>query len=99
MGYDYEEHGFPVSSMRNHTGATLFPQDIDAYLKAEISRHSIAGPFSSIPFQDRMAVSPLNSVPKKDSSERRVILDLSWPLRTSVNDGIHKNLHEGEEHP
>jgi hypothetical protein len=26
-----------------------------------------------------MAISPLNSVPKKDSLERRVIVDLSFP--------------------
>ena len=40
---------------------------------------------------------PLNSVPKKDSTERRIILDLSWPLDTSVNAGIDKPLQEGVE--
>ena len=42
-------------------------------------------------------MSPLNSVSKKDSAERRIILDLSWPLNTTVNAGIDKSLHEGVE--
>ena len=33
-------------------------------------------------------VTPLNTVPKRDSAERRVIVDLSWPCETSVNDAI-----------
>jgi len=32
--------------------------------------------------------SPLNTVAKRDSDERRVIVDLSWLCGTSVNDGI-----------
>lgn len=97
VGYDYEQFGFPVSQSRNHSGATNFPRDLDLYLDMELARHSVAGPFSSPPFSGRLAVSPLNSVPKKDSAERRIILDLSWPLNTSVNAGIDKSLHEGVE--
>ena len=44
-----------------------------------------------------MAVSPLNTVPKKDTMECRVILDLSWPPDTSVNDAILPNLVDGLE--
>ena len=95
MGYDYEKYGFPVSQLRNHSGAINYPDELDIYLEAELARHSIAGPFLSPPFSGRMAISPLNSVPKKDSAERRIILDLSWPLNTSVNIGIDKSLHEG----
>ena len=43
-----------------------------------------------------IALSPLNSVPKPDSDERRFILDLSWPAGSSVNDGISKDLFLGE---
>lgn len=46
-----------------------------------------------------MAVSPLNTVPKKDTTDRRVILDLSWPPGTSVNDGILPNVVDGSEFP
>ena len=97
VGYDYRQFGFPVSQLRNHTGATNYPCDLALYLDTELSRHSVAGPFSSPPFSGRLAVSPLNSVPKKDSNERRIILDLSWPLNMSVNAGIDKSLHEGVE--
>ena len=97
VGYDYEQFGFPVSQLRNHSGATNFPCDLDLYLDRELARHSVAGPFSSPPFSGRLAVSPLNSLTKKDSAERRIILDLSWPLNTSVNAGIDKSLHEGVE--
>jgi hypothetical protein len=40
-----------------------------------------------------MAISALNSVPKKDSLERRVIVDLSFPEGLAVNDGIYHDNH------
>ena len=97
VGYDYEKYGFPVSQLRNHLGAINYPNDLDIYLKAELARSSIAEPFLSPPFSGRLAISPLNSVPKKDLTERHIILDLSWPLNMSVNTGIDKSLHEGME--
>lgn len=42
-------------------------------------------------------MSPLYSVPKKDSSERRVILDLSYPKAASINDDINKDLYLDEK--
>ncbi|KXJ18189.1 Alpha-1,6-mannosylglycoprotein 6-beta-N-acetylglucosaminyltransferase A [Exaiptasia diaphana] len=96
VGYDYETFLFPVSQPRNHNGATQFPDNIDRYFREQISRAAIAGPFSDIPFQQGLAISPLNSVEKKDSTDRRVILDLSWPHNSSVNDGISKSMYEGE---
>lgn len=44
-----------------------------------------------------MAIFPLHSVPKKDSLERRVIVDLSFPEGLAVNDGISKDLYLGEK--
>jgi len=41
------------------------------------------------------AVSPLNPVLKPDTTERRYILDLSWPEGSSVNDGISKDFYLG----
>jgi hypothetical protein len=40
-------------------------------------------------------LSPLHSVPNKDSSERRVIVDLSFPEGESVNFGILKDEYLG----
>jgi hypothetical protein len=47
--------------------------------RKEASYGSIIGPFESNPFDCQFKISPVNSVTKKDSSERRVILDLSFP--------------------
>ena len=70
VGYDYEKYGFPVSQLRNHSGAINYPNKLDIYLEAELVRFSIAGPFLSPPFSGRIAISPLNSVPKKDLTEQ-----------------------------
>ena len=97
VGYLYDVHGFPLSNFRNHSGALNFPSDMHSYLQGELARKSVVGPFISVPFRNGMAVSPLYTVPKKDTSERRVILDLSWPPGTSVNDGILPNVLDGSE--
>ena len=39
----------------------------------------------------------MNTVPKSGSSERRVILDLSYPKGASVNDYISKGFYLGEK--
>lgn len=102
----FMEYGWPVSHNgsevpnhcdRNHGGATSFPVEIDKYLKSEVSNSAVLGPFIHDPFVGRSAFSPLNSVEKKDSEERRVILDLSYPKGKSVNDGIEKGQYLGEE--
>ena len=97
VGYDYSTQGFPVSQLRNHQGALLFPDAIDSYLQNEICRNAVLGPFETNPFSCPVALSPLNSVPKHDSAERRIIVDLSWPAGTSVNDGISSSSYLGED--
>ena len=97
VGYDYSSHGFPCSQLQNHQGALLFPETIDSYLLAERRRQAVIGPYSFNPFLGAVALSPLNSVPKQDSSERRIIVDLSWPAGTSVNDGISSSSYLGED--
>ena len=80
------------STVRNHKGATNFSTYIHTYLRKEKSYHAVVGPFKANPFIEDMAISPLNSVTKKDSLERSVIVDLSFPEGFSVNDGISKRL-------
>ena len=81
---------------RNHKGATDFPQEINAYIQKESNHGAIIGPFKANPFQENLVVSPLNSVPKKDVKERRIIMDLSFPKGNAVNDYIEKNVYLGE---
>jgi hypothetical protein len=48
----------------------------------------LSWPFKNNPFVNELKISPLNTVTKRDSPERRVILDLSFPSGKSVNDHI-----------
>ena len=87
----YTKLELPVFDVRTaHRGALNFPQSVTDYLASEVTLGRIAGPFAinQSPFPDKLIVSPLNTVEKRDSTERRVIVDLSWPDGTSVNDGI-----------
>jgi hypothetical protein len=95
IGYDKDT--LPVSKGNNHKGATEFSDCINSYLKKEVSLGATLGPFSSNPFLVPLAISPLNTVPKGGTSDRRVIMDLSHPAGSSVNDGVPKNTYLGEE--
>ena len=97
VGYDYSTHSFPVSQLRNRQGALLFPAAMDSYLQNEICRNAVLGPFELNPFSCAVALSPLNSVPKHDWAERHIIVDLSWPAGTPVNDGISSSSYLGED--
>ncbi|CAC5391181.1 unnamed protein product [Mytilus coruscus] len=70
------EFGFPIGCenytdfsaekvVQNHKGAVEFPDDLDKYLKKEIEKKAILGPFHVNPFSHDIVISPLNSVPKK----------------------------------
>ena len=98
---DFLEFGFPLdfdrsvklctNERRNHKGARDHPEFVRKYLIKETQKRRIAGPFKSNPLSIPIMVSPLNTVPKDSGDERRVIVDLSWPLgRGSVNSGISK---------
>ena len=82
---------------KNHSGADLFPDSIDEYLRTELTHNAVMGPFTIPPFVTRIGISPLNSREKRDSNKRRIILDLSYPPGYSVNDGIDKNIYCGKE--
>ena len=80
FGFPIDHDGGEVSgSTNNHKGAgPEFQEDTDRYLKKELDEGSVIGPFDKIPFEGPCGISPLNSVPKPDSKERRVILDMSF---------------------
>lgn len=82
--------------LRNLQGILEFPTEMTSYLEKESENISILGPFKNNPFETGIKISHLNSLPKKGTSERRVILDLSYPKGFSVNDGISKEEYLGE---
>ena len=99
------KYGFPldfnrsctlVSDHVNHKSALQYPNDIDTYLSEEISHKAIIGPYGVNPIQG-CHVSPFMSREKSGSTNRRVIIDLSWPRDNSVNSGIDKDSYLGTE--
>ena len=80
---------------KNHKGAMDFPQDLRDYLDKEASYGAIMGPYDKIPFSGNVGISPLSTRAKKDSRERRVILDLSFPIGGAVNSHIPKDSYLG----
>ena len=101
------EFGFPVGfegnkehlqhrNVKNHAGALEFPSNILEYLSNQAISGCIIGPFKADPFVGEGVFSPISTVPKKDSDERRVILDLSWPKGKGVNDHIPKDFYLGD---
>lgn len=104
---EFLEYGAPVGfegkisdissvDIVNHKGALEFDMDVLQYLYKEASYGAIIGPFDQNPFCCDVKISPLNTVSKKDSDERRIILDLSFPPGASVNDFIDKEFYLGE---
>ena len=102
---DFLRYGLPTSrsilpltnslAKVNHKGALQFPDGIIHYLATEHSNNMLLGPFFTNPLPDRTASFQLNSVPKRDLDERRVILNMSFPSGHSVNDGIDKDHYFG----
>ena len=82
---------------KNHKGAEEFKEDMLTYLQKESSNKAIIGPFRENPFKSGIKISPLNSIPKKDTTERRVIMDLSFPKGASLNDYVSKDEYLGEK--
>ena len=81
----------------NHKGATLFPEQVDKYIEKEIQKGATIGPFECIPFKTcPVAISPISTRPKRECKDRRVILDCSWPIGASLNDGIDKDVYLGK---
>ena len=107
--HDYEitewlKYGFPISRIdypmlvpanTNHLRATLFPEAIDAYVEKELRLGATIGPFTVPPFLGRIGVSPLSTRPKRNSTERQVIMDLCFPFDHLVNDAINKDEYCG----
>ena len=85
----------PEVTFKNHKGATDYTQALREYINKEKTKGAIIGPFKEIPFQDRVGISPLSTRPKRQSLDRRVIVDLSFPPGKSVNDGMIKDNYLG----
>ena len=85
----------PQSDRLNHPSAQRSPQAVFDYLAEEIKHQAIAGPFDVPPFEPWFHTSPMMVRDKKGSTQKRVIVDLSWPIGRSVNANIPIDMYEG----
>ena len=85
---NYTANQLPISTHKNHPSALSYADHLQHYVNTELRYHSIAGPFRNNPFPQPLICCPLQTVPKRGSSKRRVVVDLSFPPHASVNIGI-----------
>ena len=85
----------PARTFKNHQGATEHPEALKKYIRKEKAKGAILGPYTKIPFTEKVGISPISTRPKKNSSERRIIIDLSFPHGEAVNDGMVKSYYMG----
>lgn len=92
----YTAEILPSSSSRNHPSAVEFADHVEHYIHTELGYHAIAGPFQTNPLHQPLVCSPLQTVPKRGSNKRRVVMDLSYPPNSSVNSGISASSYLNE---
>ena len=86
----------PIPNDKNHKGALDYPQVIDKYINTELRERATFGPFLLPPFITNIGISPLSTHEKRSSTDRRVIMDLSFPEYGSVNLHIDKDHYLGQ---
>lgn len=87
----YLGHVSKYDDMYNHSSAAQHASHIDSFLSKEIALGGIVGPMTEKPFEPWIHLSPWMTRPKRDSDDRRVISDLTFPPEHSVNAFILKN--------
>ena len=100
----YLTYGWPLNhdgsttsvSLYNHPTAMAHADKVTKYINKEYSLGCLLGPFVTIPWENNVAISPMSTRPKRQSSARRIIMDLSWPRDgTAVNQGISEVTYMG----
>lgn len=87
----------PESVNKNHPSALAHSTHIDEFIRTELNFQALAGPIDATPFTPWFRISPLMTRPKKGSSQRRVIVDLSYPDGSAVNSGINIQEYLGRD--
>ena len=83
----------PAISKKNHRGAMDHPEHLQRYIRKEAKYQAVTWPYKDIPFSGKVGIPALSTRP--GSEDRRVILDLSFPVGNAVNDGILANSYMG----
>ena len=89
-----EDFTIPVNQQRARDN----PDDIREYISKELKHGAIIGPFKKNPFGRKARFSPLDTRPKRDTTEKRVIMNLSYPFEgDSINSSIKKDEYAENE--
>ena len=97
---DLLEFGMPIDCdvnygikkcQKNHFSAVGFKAQVSEFFEKGVKSGALLGPFESSPIQD-LCFSPLMTVPK-EGTDRRVIVDFSFPPGKAINDGIPKSTY------
>ena len=95
---DLLQYGFPFdfdhsrsldSTYVNHASAVKFPDHVNHYIATEMKYGAVLGPFHKYPFPYHVSLFLTREKPNSDN--RRIILDLSFLVGQSVNDGVSKD--------
>lgn len=92
---DYTAPFPPTPTFTNHASDPDSQFHIDKYISEELLHGSLIGPFSSPPFTPWSQVSPIMTRPKKDTTAKRIVVDLSFPPGKGVNAGIQRFHYQG----
>lgn len=87
----------PVTVDSNHQSALQHLEAVEKFVAVELTHGALVGPFSSPPFSPWYRCSPLMTRPKRETNDRRVIVDLSYPKGSAVNDGIDNLAYFGTD--
>ena len=86
---DFDHSRSLDSTYENHASALRFPDHVKNYITTEMQYGAIVGPFSEYPCPCHTSLFLTREKPNSDN--RRVILDLIFPVGQSVNDGVSKD--------
>ena len=92
---DYTAPVPPVPTLQNHEKDPDKVPHIRKFIQKEVQLGALLGPFSGLPTQPWFQISPMMTRPKKNSNERRIVVDMSFPRGRSVNAGITKGSYQG----
>lgn len=85
----YHSSDPPASVDENHPSAKQYLPEVRKFITTEKQFGAILGPFPDPPFHPWTRCSPVMTRPKKDTLDRRVIVDLTYPQGYGVNAGIN----------
>ena len=84
-----------LQNKKNWQQANVSKSAVKVYLQNKLKFKSVVGPFKVNPFDQPIGISPLNTRDKKDSTEKRIILDLPFLVGLAINRSIDKDQYLG----